>query len=60
MTLLQRDYIAYTLLWQRRHPGEPALPFQAYAGLRAELEELERMAREIHQQRAHIQERLRI
>ena len=60
MTQLERDYRAYTLLWQRRHPGEPPLPFQAYVELWAERDELQRMEREINHRRALVQERLGI
>lgn len=35
-------------------------PIQVYAELKAELDELERMQREIQEQRALLQERLRI
>ena len=60
MPQLQRDYTAYTLLWQRRHPGEPPLPFRTYIELRAALDELDQMRHEVHEQRALVQERLRI
>lgn len=46
MKRYQRDYTAYTLLWQRRRPDEPPLSCRTYAQLRAELDPTQLRAHE--------------